>query len=146
MVLRLRGRGRVGRCQLRLQMSNVQLRISNFEIRHWAFDILTFPRAVRTLATRMDTSSLAPSNRSLAVNEVLAGLGCLGLTVVRERRSPTARDLRADVPGDRSRRKTVRERTDPHGEVDQTILEIVAGPGHGGQSVQREGSGVTKRT
>src|SRR5213079_2480605 len=42
MVLRLRGRGRVGRRQLLLRMSNVQYRMSNFEIRYSTLDILHF--------------------------------------------------------------------------------------------------------
>src|SRR5438046_10730026 len=44
MVLRLRGRGRVGRRQLLLRMSNVQYPMTHFEIGYSTLDILHFAR------------------------------------------------------------------------------------------------------
>jgi hypothetical protein len=41
-----------------------------------------------------------------------------------------AGDLRADVLGDRSRRKAIRQQADLHSEIDQPIFEIVARGGH----------------
>ena len=57
MVLPSRGGGRVGRRRLQKQMSNVQYRMSNFEIRYWMFDILTFLCGSDT-RHELDTSSL----------------------------------------------------------------------------------------
>src|SRR5262245_64808579 len=55
MVLRSRGRGRVGRRQRPLQMSNVQYRMSNFEIRYLIFDILNLLLVLMTIYASIDT-------------------------------------------------------------------------------------------
>src|SRR5882762_3608809 len=64
------------------------------------------------------------------VDEVASRFGSLYLAVVRKGRRPAAGDLRADVPGDRSRRKAVSQQADLHGNIDKPIFEVIAPPGH----------------
>src|SRR6266496_1394355 len=65
------------------------------------------------------------------VDEVASRFGSLHLAVVRERRGGAAGDLRADVLGDRGRRKAIRQQADLHGKIDEPIFEVVARPRHG---------------